>query len=170
MITKNLFDKVLIDPVKNGADTLYIVSGYATAAMTFHHFESLKKNHWQLGGESSGHIVHLGITTTGDGIVSALQVLTAVYDAESTLHDLKKQMTKMPQSLINLKLERPVDINDSRIQNTVRAIEARLGKYGRILLRKSGTEPLFRIMVEGEDYEVVDLAANELAEVIRNVI
>lgn len=135
-----------------------------------HVIEALKKKRWLLGGESSGHIVHLGITTTGDGIISALQVLTAVCDTELTLHDLKKQMTKMPQTLINVKLERSVDINDSRIQNTLRAVEARLGKHGRVLLRKSGTEPLFRIMVEGEDAAEVSNAANELAEVIRKAI
>lgn len=135
-----------------------------------HVIEALKKNHWQLGGESSGHIVHLGITTTGDGIISALQVLNAVYDAELALHDLKKRMTKMPQTLINVKLARTVDINDSRIQNTLRAVEERLGKYGRVLLRQSGTEPVFRVMVEGEDAAKIAAAARELADVIKNVI
>lgn len=128
---------------------------------------ALRENGWQLGGESSGHIVHLGITTTGDGIISALQVLNAVCERECTLFELKSEMQKYPQVLINVKSKAPVDISSiPKIQATIQAKEKELGTTGRVLLRASGTEPVIRVMVEGQDLVQIQTIANELAEVV----
>lgn len=130
--------------------------------------ETLQKNNWLLGGESSGHIVHLGITTTGDGIVSALQVLNAVTDTGKSLHDLKSEMIKLPQVLINVDIENHVDIeNDQRIKTAITKVEKELGKRGRLLLRNSGTEPIIRVMVEGDDVDLVNKVALDMVDVVK---
>ena len=122
---------------------------------------------WYLGGESSGHIICLDITTTGDGIVSALQALAAIVNCEQSLSDMCSKMQKLPQSLVNIKVGNAVDISQSKIvQSAVSDVESKLGKSGRVLLRPSGTEPVLRIMVEGEDLEAVNKLALELSEVV----
>jgi phosphoglucosamine mutase len=122
---------------------------------------------WALGGESSGHIICLDKTTTGDGIVSALQALAAIVNSEQALADLKSKMNKFPQSMINVKLVTGIDISANEIvQTAVSDVESQLGKNGRVLLRPSGTEPVVRVMVEGEDFEVVDKLAKELSAVV----
>jgi len=127
----------------------------------------LLKRGWMLGGESSGHIICLDKTTTGDGIVSALQALAAIVNSGQTLADLKSTMHKFPQSMINVKLVNGVDISANEIvQSAVSDVESQLGKNGRVLLRASGTEPVVRIMVEGEDLEVVNKLAKELSAVV----
>lgn len=129
--------------------------------------EELIKTQWTLGGENSGHIVNLNLTTTGDGIISALQVLRAVCDFGQSLHELKQGMQKYPQILINVPLTKPIDVNkDSSIKKAVQAAEKKLGDRGRVLLRASGTEPVIRVMVEGEDKDQVATIAKELAEVV----
>jgi phosphoglucosamine mutase len=133
--------------------------------------EELKARHWQLGGESSGHIVHLGITTTGDGIISALQILIAMHDQGRKLHELKSEMTKMPQTLINVKSDKNFKIDTSlETQKAVEDVNKKLGKTGRVLIRQSGTEPVIRVMVEGEDANFVNKCALGLAEVIKKCI
>lgn len=133
--------------------------------------EALQKNGWLLGGESSGHIAHLGITTTGDGIISALQVLAALYDQERSLYELKSEMIKLPQVLVNVKTNKKIDVDKSiEIQNAVVEAERQLGKVGRVLIRSSGTEPLVRIMVEGEDIKLANKYALELAEAVKKCI
>jgi phosphoglucosamine mutase len=133
-----------------------------------HVMEELKKSQWLLGGEPSGHIVHLGMTTTGDGIIAGLQVLRAICESGQSLHELKKGMTKFPNVLINVPTHEPVDIAvNNDIQNAVVDIEKKLGKYGRVLLRSSGTEPVIRVMVEGENVAQVNALAKELAETVR---
>lgn len=130
--------------------------------------EALHANNWLLGGESSGHIAHLGITTTGDGIISALQVLDAVCHSEKSLYELKSQINKYPQILLNVKCNCPKNFtSDTKIEETVTKITKNLGKYGRVLLRPSGTEPVIRIMVEGEDVNLVSRYAKELAEMVK---
>ena len=120
---------------------------------------------WKLGGESSGHIICLDITSTGDGIVSALQALEAVVHSGLSLGELKNKMQKLPQTMINLRTTGRADIDGNQnIQQAVKQIEAELGKRGRVLLRASGTEPVVRVMVEGEDSTVVDRLARELSE------
>ena len=111
----------------------------------------LQQSSWVLGGEPSGHIVHLGLTTTGDGIISALQVLSAMCKAEKSLAEIKAGMTKYPQVLINVDTIHGEHLLASpSIQKTMESIRLKLGQRGRILLRPSGTEPVVRIMVEGE--------------------
>ena len=129
--------------------------------------KELLERGWDLGGESSGHIICLDKTTTGDGIVSALQALAAIVNSEQALADLKSKMNKFPQSMINVKLVTGIDISANEIvQTAVSDVESQLGKNGRVLLRPSGTEPVVRVMVEGEDFEVVDKLAQELSAVV----
>ena len=124
-----------------------------------------------LGGENSGHIICLDKTTTGDGIIAALQVMAEMHDSGKSLHELKSGMQKYPQILINIKTTKRVDINtDAAIQKAVRAIEDKLGDTGRVLLRASGTEPLIRVMVEGEQADLVKNYAQQLAEDVKKSI
>lgn len=133
--------------------------------------EMLTEHNGILGGENSGHIICLDRTTTGDGIISALQVLAEMYATGKSLHELKAGMQKYPQVLLNVKTA--VKINPDTvapIQTAVAAIEQKLGNNGRVLLRASGTEPLIRVMVEGEYENEVRQYAQELAEVVQNAI
>ncbi|HEB93746.1 MAG TPA: phosphoglucosamine mutase [Gammaproteobacteria bacterium] len=132
-----------------------------------HVMELLMRDGWMLGGESSGHIICLDRTTTGDGIVSALQVLYAMVRSGLPLHELKTGMTKYPQHMINVRVNGKVDLAGSApIQAAVSETEAQLGSRGRVLLRPSGTEPLVRVMIEGEDgTQVVELTRQLAAAV-----
>ncbi|MEI6267622.1 MAG: phosphoglucosamine mutase [Methylococcaceae bacterium] len=124
-----------------------------------------------LGGENSGHIICLDKTTTGDGIIAALQVMAEMHDSGKSLHELKSGMQKYPQILINIKTTKKVDIDtDVAIQKAVSAIEEKLGDTGRVLLRASGTEPLIRVMVEGEQADLVKNYAQQLAEDVKKSI
>lgn len=124
-----------------------------------------------LGGENSGHIICLDKTTTGDGIIAALQVMAEMHDSGKSLHELKSGMQKYPQILINIKTAEKVDLaSNESIQNAVRAIEEKLGDKGRVLLRASGTEPLIRVMVEGDDADLVNKYAQQLAEDVKKAI
>ena len=133
--------------------------------------EMLTEHGGILGGENSGHIICLDRTTTGDGIVAALQVLAEIHTSGKSLHELKSAMQKYPQILVNVKTA--VKINPDTVetvQKQVRDIENKLGENGRVLLRASGTEPLIRVMVEGESASEVQQYANELAEAVKNAI
>ena len=132
--------------------------------------EMLAEHKGMLGGENSGHIICLDKTTTGDGIIAALQVIAEIQYTGQTLHELKSGMQKYPQVLINLKTAHKIDLNHEGIQRAVRAVELGLGNEGRVLLRASGTEPLIRIMVEGCDQANVDKYANELADNVKQAI
>ena len=126
--------------------------------------EMLKENDWTIGGESSGHIICLDRTTTGDGIVSALQVLAYLVTENISLHQAKSGMKKFPQLMINIPLQGNADpMQSSSVQQSVVQAETRLAGRGRVLLRSSGTEPLIRVMVEGEDELLVTQLANEIA-------
>ncbi len=130
--------------------------------------EAMKENHWHLGGEGSGHVLCSDLNTTGDGIVSALQVLRALAANGKSLHDAKRAMTKFPQLMINVRLKTKVDISgDAEINAAVDAAEKKLDGRGRVLLRPSGTEPLIRVMVEGEDGVLVKHLATEIAETVK---
>jgi len=132
-----------------------------------HVVEQLKAKQWQLGGETSGHIVHLGHTTTGDGIMIALQVLAVLLASGESLQTLKAGMTKMPQTLLNIRSNGTVDLNQQpTIVTAVNDANKQLHGKGRVLLRPSGTEPLIRIMVEGEDHVQNDQIAQQLAAVV----
>ena len=133
--------------------------------------ELLQQNNSLIGGESSGHIICLDRTTTGDGIVSALQVLAAQVRYGKTLHELKSGMKKYPQLMINVPVSHKVELdNTPAIQDAVRSAEQRLAGRGRVLLRPSGTEPLVRVMVEGEDAQQVSAEANQLASVVAEAV
>jgi phosphoglucosamine mutase len=121
---------------------------------------------WHLGGEGSGHILCLDQATTGDGVVSALQVLRAITDQGKTLADLKGAMTKFPQVMINVPANSAKVMENNAVQSAVRDVDAVLGDKGRVLLRPSGTEPLIRVMVEGEDAPQVKRLAVQLAAVV----
>ena len=133
--------------------------------------QQLKEKGWLLGGESSGHLICRNLTTTGDGIVAALQVLQAMQTSRKTLHELKNQMQKMPQKLINLRFAHRVNLSEyPAIDDVVHALEKRMGGRGRVLLRPSGTEPVVRVMVEGEDADLVSQYAQELAHDVNQVV
>lgn len=121
---------------------------------------------WHLGGEGSGHILCLDQATTGDGVVSALQVLRAITDQGKTLAELKGVMTKFPQVMINVPANSAKVMENNAVQSAVRDVDAVLGDKGRVLLRPSGTEPLIRVMVEGEDAPQVKRLAAQLAAVV----
>ena len=133
--------------------------------------EMLTSNGWTVGGESSGHIICLDLTGTGDGIISALQVLEAMSQSGLTLADLKRGMTKFPQKLVNVRLQQRVDVTRSPgVLQAVADVEARLSGEGRVLLRPSGTEPLIRVMVEGRDERQVDEFAQSIAAAVREAL
>jgi len=133
--------------------------------------ELMKQHGSVLGGEGSGHIICLDRTTTGDGVVAALQVLAEVHRTGKSLYELKSEMSKYPQVLVNVKVAKKVDPNSNEtIQKAVQAVEKELGDSGRVLLRASGTEPLIRVMIEGVNEDVVRKHANELADVVKNAI
>ena len=131
--------------------------------------EMMKAEGWVLGGESSGHIVCLDRTTTGDGVVAALQVLRAVVETGKTLDELRSGMQKAPQTMINVKVDDPkaVAVSDELL-TAVAAKEAQLADRGRVLVRPSGTEPVLRVMVEGDDALEVKSICEELAYVAEN--
>jgi phosphoglucosamine mutase len=133
--------------------------------------EMLKEHGGVLGGETSGHLLCLDRTTTGDGLVSALQVLAAMKHSGRSLAELAAGMPQFPQVMVNVRVRERVDPKQSpAIQQAVARVEASLGASGRVVLRASGTEPLIRVMVEGEDEAVVARHANELAEVVRQAV
>ena len=131
--------------------------------------EQLLDKNWRLGGESSGHLICLDQTTTGDGIVAALQVLAAVVEQGKSLQELAEGMTKYPMLLINVRVAEKPDLdNQPEIQAALREAEAELADSGRVLLRLSGTEPLVRVMVEGQVKKQVESVARKLADVVKN--
>ncbi|NQY26963.1 MAG: phosphoglucosamine mutase [Piscirickettsiaceae bacterium] len=130
----------------------------------------LKETGGQVGGESSGHIICLDKTTTGDGIVAALQILAEMQETGSSLHELHSKMTKYPQCLINVNVKKKIDLeNNMQVTAAVNAIEKSLGDDGRVLLRASGTEPVIRVMIEGRDVTQTNQLARELADVIESL-
>lgn len=132
--------------------------------------EGLQQKGWNLGGESSGHILCLDANTTGDAIISALKVLVAMVFFGQSLQELTRGMTRYPQKLINVPISADwqMDVaSDPAIQSAIRVAEESLNGQGRVLLRSSGTEPLVRVMVEGQDQCAVEAIALELADVVK---
>lgn len=133
--------------------------------------EKMKEYDWCLGGESSGHIICSEVTTTGDGIISALQVVYALSVLQQPLAEAKLGMSKLPQVMINVRLPKKVDVmQQAEVQSAVAATEERLAGKGRVLLRPSGTEPVIRVMVEGEDQALVGELAGELAATVESAV
>ena len=130
--------------------------------------EMLQKEGWLYGGENSGHILTLDRHSTGDGIVAGLQVLAALRESSGDLQALLGDLVLYPQVLINVPLARAFAWQEApQIQEAQQRVEARLAGRGRVLLRPSGTEPLLRVMVEGEDAALVRTAAEEIAAAVR---
>lgn len=130
--------------------------------------EMLQKEGWLYGGENSGHILTLDRHSTGDGIVAGLQVLAALRESSGDLQALLGELVLYPQVLINVPLARAFAWQEApQIQVAQQRVEARLAGRGRVLLRPSGTEPLLRVMVEGEDAALVRTAAEEIAAAVR---
>jgi len=132
--------------------------------------ELLKARGGMLGGETSGHTLCLDRTSTGDGTVTALQVLAAVVESGQGLAELVSGMRKMPQVLINIRVSGGAKelVAQAAVQAEVRQVELELGARGRVLLRASGTEPLVRVMVEADDAELTRAMAERIAEQIRS--
>ncbi len=132
--------------------------------------EQLKEKDWKIGGEPSGHVVCLDKTTTGDGIVAALQVLAIMVKKEKKLEELTEGMTLMPQTLVNMKTNRAEELaRHPRVLCALEDLDAVLQHEGRVLLRPSGTEPVLRIMVEGQDHQQVKIYADKLASEIKTI-
>ena len=146
--------------------------GFLRSAVGDRHVMALlEKNNLKLGGESSGHVINLNVASTGDGTISALQVLESIIKSNKSLHELKKGMRKYPQKLVNVKLETKVSLSDfPAIDAAVKEVESELGESGRVLLRSSGTEALVRVMVEGENDAQVNDLAYSLAERVQEVL
>ncbi len=133
--------------------------------------ELLLQERWELGGENSGHIICLDKHTTGDGVVSALQVLHAIRGRGQSLAELTRELTLYPQVLVNVRVEREFDLrNNPRVQSAVAETERLLNGDGRVLLRASGTEPVIRVMVEGRCREQVTRLAQTLADAVRDAV
>ena len=133
--------------------------------------ERMEAEGWHLGGESSGHIICSDITTTGDGIVAALQVLRAIRDSGESLATLRSGMKKYPQTMINVRVAGKVDLAAyPEVDAAVAAVEGQLGSRGRVLLRPSGTEPVVRVMVEGEDDAEVRALCEGLAADVERIL
>jgi phosphoglucosamine mutase len=134
-----------------------------------HVLAMLKERGGILGGETSGHVLCLDRTTTGDGLVTALQVLAVMQRTGRPLSELAAGMERFPQVLLNVKMREPVDpTRDATIRAAIDDVEARLGARGRVVLRASGTEPVIRVMVEGEDRYQVSSLASSLADSVRS--
>ncbi len=132
--------------------------------------ELLQQNGWQLGGENSGHIICLDRHTTGDGIISALQVLHALRASQQTLAQAMVGLNMYPQVLVNVRVVKGMNfMAHPSVREAVSAAETALGGRGRVLLRPSGTEPLLRVMVEGEDGATVRHWAETIAQTVREL-
>jgi len=132
--------------------------------------EQLLLNKAILGGEGSGHIICLNKSTSGDGIIAALQVLEVMFKSKKSLYDLKKEMTKYPQVLINVETNGKLDLeNHENLNQALSIIKGELADKGRVRIRESGTEPLVRVMVESVDLDLANKSANQLAEALQSI-
>ena len=132
--------------------------------------ELLQQKGWSIGGESSGHVLNLAAASTGDGIIAGLQVLAAMLRSDMSLHELARGMEKYPQTLINVRFSDGQDpLANAEVQQSVVEAEKNLGDKGRVLLRKSGTDPLIRVMVEANDALASSKWAEYIADAVRKV-
>ena len=129
--------------------------------------ETLLERGWDCGGENSGHILCLDCHTTGDAIISSLQVLAALVATGETLAQFTRELRLLPQVLVNVKVRGKLDLQAAPVREAVARAEADLAGRGRVLLRPSGTEPLVRVMVEGEDRAHVQALADAIAAVVK---
>lgn len=133
--------------------------------------ELLQEKGWNIGGEGSGHVLNLNVASTGDGIVSGLQVIKAMLNSHMSLYELARGMEKYPQKLINVRFEAGSDpIETDSVKQAVMEAETELADKGRVLLRKSGTEPLIRVMVEAQDSSMANNWAEYIATAVKEAI
>jgi len=134
-----------------------------------HVLAMLKEHGGILGGETSGHLLCLDKTTTGDGLITALQILSIMQRTGRSLKELASGMAPLPQAMLSVEVADRVDPHSAPgVRRAIDAAEARLGDRGRVVLRASGTEPVIRVMVEGEDIDTVAELAQHLAESVRS--
>lgn len=130
--------------------------------------ELLQEKGWRIGGENSGHVLNLDHTGTGDGIIASLQVLAAMQDTGKTLAEIAQGMTKLPQVLVNVKFEKgSAPLENLHVKQVIAQVESELQGQGRVLIRKSGTEPLIRVMVEGKVHTEVQEYAEKIAAAVK---
>ena len=133
--------------------------------------EEMRRGGYGFGGEQSGHLIFLEHNTTGDGIISALQVLAIMQKTGKPLSELAAVMTALPQVLVNVRVRERRNIEElPEMTGLIADVEARLGDIGRVLIRYSGTEPLLRIMLEGQDQGEITGMANEIALLVTSLI
>ncbi len=128
----------------------------------------LQQEGWELGGETSGHLICLDKSTTGDGIIAALEVLAIIRQSGRSLAELKSGMVVYPQTMINVRMNRRFDVKSSKqVMSVLSEVEAELAADGRVVLRASGTEPVVRVMIEGRDPKLIERLGQHLAETVR---
>lgn len=135
-----------------------------------HVVDEMRKKGYVLGGEQSGHIIFSNYTTTGDGMVSALQLLRIMKERGKKLSKLAECMTSLPQVLVNVDVEEKKDINKLKVNKNIKDAESKLGEKGRVLVRYSGTQNLCRIMIEGENKKEIQKIANDIAKAMKREI
>ncbi len=131
--------------------------------------DHMKSNDYNLGGEQSGHIILGDYSTTGDGLVAALQVLAVIREADRPVSEVCHVFDSLPQILRNVRISAPVSVDSGVFFDALQAAEQKLGQSGRILVRKSGTEPVMRVMTEGDDEQLIAEIADELCAVIETI-
>lgn len=131
--------------------------------------ERMREGGFNLGGEQSGHIVMSDYSTTGDGLMAALQVLAVMVEKEKPLSEIAHVFDPVPQKLVNIRYEAGAPLEEASVQQAIAAAEKKLGNKGRLVIRKSGTEPLIRVMAEATDAKLMDGAVESVAEAVRAV-
>ncbi|HEU0096542.1 MAG TPA: phosphoglucosamine mutase, partial [Rhizomicrobium sp.] len=131
--------------------------------------EEMAKGGFNVGGEQSGHIILSDVSTTGDGLVAALQVLSVLAEENKAASEAAHLYNPLPQILENVRFKKGSPLDDERVKSSIADANARLGTAGRILVRKSGTEPLIRVMAEGEDEKLVRAVVRQIASAIEEV-
>ena len=131
--------------------------------------ERMREGGFNLGGEQSGHIVMSDYSTTGDGLMAALQVLAVMVEMEKPLSEIAHVFDRVPQKLVNVRYKSGAPLEEESVKEAITAAEKKLGKKGRLVIRKSGTEPLIRVMAEATDAKLMDHAVETVAEAVRAV-
>ena len=132
--------------------------------------QALEARGWSLGGEGSGHLICLDKTSTGNAIVAALAVLSAMTGTGQQLSALKQGFQKYPQHMVNVRCDDKTHIEHPSVKQAVAAVQSELGDKGRVLLRPSGTEPVIRVMVEGVHKDLVEKSAQAIAESVSRIV
>ena len=173
---KTLRKKTLVETVMSnmGLDIAMRKAGgkiIKTAVGDRYVVEEMRKGGYNLGGEQSGHLIFLDHNTTGDGVLAALQLLAVMRRRGKSLSELAEVMIPLPQVLVNVRVRERKDIMTvPAIASVINGVEAKLGDEGRVLIRYSGTEPLLRVMLEGQDKYEITTWANEIADAVRKQI